>query len=287
MAVSFVERGSTRMIIIHNHVFKNAGSTIDWALQRNFGNAFVDHRDDKDMKRGAEYLEPYLLGNPWIKAVSTHHLSPPLPVIKGTQLLTIMMFRNPIERVTSVYNFERKQTNASTAGAKYARDHDLREYVLWRMRLDVPPTIRNFHIYRSISASVNWRKEVTEGDLISSMRFVDSVQLLGLVDRFDESMVLFEDELRPFFPNIDLSYRLQNAGQKMDVSCEKRIERLEHDIGEEAFKKLVGSNIYDIELYSYARKLFDERINNTKDMGAKLEAFRVRCKKQNMGRVSR
>jgi len=119
------------------------------------------------------------------------------------------------------------------------------------------------------------------------MRFVDSVQLLGLVDRFDESMVLFEDELRPFFPNIDLSYRLQNAGQKMDVSCEKRIERLEHDIGEEAFKKLVGSNIYDIELYSYARKLFDERIHNTKDMGAKLEAFRVRCKKQNMGRVSR
>ena len=35
-----------RNVILHYHLFKNAGSTLDWSLQRQFGAGFVDHRDD-------------------------------------------------------------------------------------------------------------------------------------------------------------------------------------------------------------------------------------------------
>lgn len=266
-----------RVIIIHNHVFKNAGTTIDWALRKNFGKAFVDHRDDRNMQRGAEFLGPYLKESSWIKALSTHHLRPPLPVMNDTLLLTIMMFRHPIERVTSVYNFERKQINADTLGARYARNHDLREYVLWRMRFDVPPTIRNFHIYRTLPPPADWKREVDKADLAKAISYVESIEMLGFVEHFDESMVLFEETLRPFFPEIDLSYEIQNVGQPREKTQAERIEGLRQELGNDVFNLLMENNMKDLDLYGSARKSFNERINRVPSFNAKLADFRRRC----------
>jgi hypothetical protein len=263
-------------------VFKNAGSTIDWALRRNFNNGFDDHRDDAHMKLGPEYLGPYLRDNPWIRALSTHHLRPPLPVQDDMRLMSIMMFRHPIERVTSVYKFERKQIHAETLGSKFARNHDIREYVLWRMRFDVPPTIRNFHTYRSLALPVNWRKEVNVSDLEKSKSFVDSVEMIGFVERFDESMVLFEEALRLFFPDIDLSYRIQNVGQRREESLAERVQGLQKEIGEDAFQLLMERNRADLELYDYARNLFDKRLAQVADFDAKLNDFKARCCRHNL-----
>lgn len=271
-----------RVIVVHNHLFKNAGSSIDWALRNNFGNAFIDHRDDKEMQKGSSYLGPYLLKNPGIIALSSHHLRPPLPVLENTRILTIMMFRHPIERVTSAYTFERKQTSANTLGAKFARKHSLREYVLWRMQFDVPPTIRNFHIYRSVPLPANWRKEVDATQLGHAKSFVDSVEMIGFVERFDDSMVLFEEALRLFFPDIDLSYRIQNVGQRREESLAERVQGLQEEIGEDAFQLLMERNRADLELYDYARNLFDERLAQVADFDAKLNDFKARCCRHNL-----
>jgi hypothetical protein len=48
-----VDASQERLVILHNHLFKNAGTTIDWSLGRELGSAFVDHRDDAGMKQGA------------------------------------------------------------------------------------------------------------------------------------------------------------------------------------------------------------------------------------------
>lgn len=271
------QSNSERLIVVHNHIFKNAGSTIDWALKRNFGAAFVDHRDDAAMKQGPRYLGKYLTDKPHIRAISSHHIRPPLPVISGAQLFTIMMFRHPIERVTSVYNFEKRQKGASTPGAKFASSHSLSDYVVWRMRFDVPPTIRNFHIYRSIPLPVDWRRPLTEQELDLAKDFVRSVVLLGLVDRFDASMVLFEEALRPFYPDIDLTYRPQNVGQHPHVTQSERIEKLRADVGNDIFEMLCGHNAMDMDLYGLARLLFEERVARTPDFEAKLADFRRRC----------
>jgi len=263
-------------VIIHNHVFKNAGSTIDWALRRNFGDGFVDHRDDRSMQRGPDYLGPYLEQNPGIRALSTHHLRPPLPQLPGRLLMCLMMFRNPIERVTSVYRFERGQIDEDSLGARYAREHSLGEYVSWRMRFDVPPTIRNFHIYRSLPGPLNWRRALTGDELSVAKEFVASVPLLGFVDRFDESMILFEYALRPLIPGIDMSYRMQNVGQKAGSTGEDRLALLRKEIGEELFAQLAERNRYDLDLYDYARELFDKRLLQVVDMEADLSEFRAR-----------
>ena len=36
-----------RVIMVHTHIFKNAGTSLDWVLQKNFGKNFLDHRKSK------------------------------------------------------------------------------------------------------------------------------------------------------------------------------------------------------------------------------------------------
>ena len=44
--------GPRRHVLIHAHLFKNAGTTFDFSLQRSFGEQFVDHRDDAGWHAG-------------------------------------------------------------------------------------------------------------------------------------------------------------------------------------------------------------------------------------------
>jgi hypothetical protein len=268
-----------RTVIIHNHVFKNAGSTIDWALSNNFKKSFVDHRDDENMRKEPEYLNRYLLEHPNILALSSHHLRLPLSKSKNLRLITIMMFRHPIERVSSVYNFEKKQVDADTLGARFARTHNLKEYVLWRMRNEVPPTIRNFHVFRTLAGAVSWQKQFCDVELVKAKRYVDSLELLGLVERFDESMVYFEKILSTIYPNIDLSYKIQNVGQKLQESQDSRIDKLKCEIGAEAYKLLVDRNQVDLELYQYAKRIFEERLNHLSVGSTYMEDFSKRCQR--------
>jgi len=267
-----------RVVLVHNHIFKNAGSTIDWALLQNFGSCFVDHRDDDDMRKGAPYLEEYLATHKHIRALSTHHLALPLPEVPDARLIMISMLRHPIERVTSVYSFERKQVHATTPGAIHARKLDLTNYVLWRMKPDVGATIRNFQVRKFLS-SLKARQEVFSSDDLEQARATaaSAAGLLGIVERFDECMVLFEENLRQVFPKISLSYVRQNVGQQNANSREDRIEKLRQEIGEDAFAVLEEKNRHDLQFYEWAEQLVDDRIGEIKDFNEKLRRFRSRC----------
>ena len=268
-----------RVVVIHNHLFKNAGSTIDWALKKNFGSSFVDHRQDDLMRQGASYLGPYLEAKTKVAALSTHHLVLPLPVLKNIRLLVMTMFRHPIERVTSVYNFERKQKCNSTPGVIHARKLTIGDYIRWRLKPEVGATIRNFHSRRMLPFRKPQREDLSFSDSEFIKVSVKNMDMLGIVDRFDESMVLFEETLRKHFPDIDLSYTAQNIGQKADESRETRLAWLEAEIGRGTYDLLVQKNKHDIELYDFMSEEFQRRVDGVEDFAKKLESFKTRCLK--------
>ncbi|MFO7990227.1 MAG: hypothetical protein R6U16_12150, partial [Desulfotignum sp.] len=101
------------------------------------------------------------------------------------------------------------------------------------------------------------------------------------VNRFDESMVLFEENLRSYFPKIDLSYKTQNINQKPDETIEQRIGKLKNEIGGNNFKSLVEHNQFDLSLYGYALRRFDNRLKKIPDFDAKLNEFKLRCERHN------
>jgi len=265
-----------RVIIIHNHLFKNAGTTIDFALQRNFGANFIDHRDDDDMKKGVTYLGPYLLDNSHIKALSTHSLILPLPSLEGVFLPMIMMLRHPIERVLSVYKFEQKQTESDTAGAVFARDHDLKQYIQWRICQNISNTVKNFYMCKSIPRREKPNKPYNNIDFERACAFLKNVKMLGFVDRFDESMVLFEGFLEQYFLEIDLAYIPKNVSQKFQPT-EEKLEDLKIKLGAELYEGFVHCNRNDMVLYETARSNFEKRIESFPNFESKLKIFRDRC----------
>jgi sulfotransferase famil protein len=270
-----------KYIIVHNHIFKNAGSTIDWALKKNFGNDFMDHRDDESMRKGGmPYLKQYLLDNSHIKALSSHHLTLPLPYIENIALLHLMMLRHPIERVTSVYNYERKQSgSALTPGSIHAKKLGLKEYIIWRMKPEVGETIRNFHTVRSVPSKKLRKLYNITDDAQFAIEGVRTTPLLGLVEKFDESMVMFENELSQYFPSIDLSYKMQNINQDKQTTQQERILKLQEEIGNEVYQLLLEKNEKDLMLYNFAMNEIENRQASISDFSNKLNNFRERCRR--------
>lgn len=105
-----------RFILLHHHIFKNAGSTLDSALSRSFGETFVEfHPDSSDDGRVApEQLFQFLDRNPAIKAVSSHHFFGKDyeltldPEAQGKYyFFDFVILRHPISRLASIYLYYR------------------------------------------------------------------------------------------------------------------------------------------------------------------------------------
>ena len=280
VAPKMSEFKSRRYVIVHNHMFKNAGTTFDWALQKCFCNGFVDHRDDQSMEKGAEYLSSFICENEHITALSSHHLKFPLPQIEDVTFFHAMLLRHPIDRIGSVYAFEKKQ-ESDTPNAMMAKKLDYNGYVKWSMQNDTPATIRNFQTCKCIDAPVlrSLCRGLTDHEYKLAADRVTGCELLGVVDMFDESMVLFEEYLRPYFPEIDLSYTPQNisSGRASDLSVRvcKVLEELEADVIDFVFLK----NYYDLKLYMHAVEVLKKKIKDIPDFSKRLVDFRKRCEK--------
>jgi len=267
------QKSTPRPVLLHCHLFKNAGTTFDWSLSRFFGARFYEHHDDEQMKRGRRYLGPFLKENHGISALTSHHVTFPLPFEDGLQVLPAVLFRHPLDRVGSVYSFERRQ-QSDTPGAKKAKELGLKEYVEWRMKKTTGATIRNFQTRYFVNED---SADLTAYHFEMAMEEIKNLSLIGVVERYDESMVVFEHHLATFFPYIDLSYIRQNVSSSRDNCIENRIESTKRQLGERLFEQIVDNNNYDLEVHQIANKKLDQRIAQIPNFEQKLSDFKDRC----------
>ncbi len=264
-----------RPVIVHCHLFKNAGSTLDWSLQRQFGSQFIQHWDDESMRQGAPFLGPFIAGHGELSAISSHHVRLPLPISEEFQILPIIALRQPIDRARSVYDFERRQ-EADTPGASQAKKLCFADYVRWRMQSDVGPIIRNFHCAFCTSNSVG---EIEEDAYLDSLALLTRTPQLVIVERYDESMVLLEHSLKQYFPQIDLSYVRQNETPGRAENLEQRVAAVFEDLGPELTAEFREKNHWDMKLYEDAQAIFVERLGSLGRIDSLLDNFRARCQR--------
>ncbi|WP_439107241.1 hypothetical protein [Congregibacter sp.] len=276
-----------RHIILHGHIFKNAGTTFDWSLSRSFRDGFMDHRDNQAMiQQRAKHLAMVIASTPDLMALSSHHLCYPLPQPPKVKFHTAYLLRHPIERIQSVYAFERKQ-DADTPGAIAAKEKDFVAYVAWRMEEEVPRTIRDYQT--SYIAGFHHRhvKSTEPADWLQrALHHLEFLDCVGVVDRYDESMVVFEHYLAPYFPDIDLAYVRQNVTQQSTVeeAIDTRVHKTLDKLGDLA-AHVISRNSYDLALYRQANQKLDEAISRIDDFERRLVKFRKRCKRMNVGSV--
>ena len=196
-----------------------------------------------------------------------------------------MFLRHPIDRVGSVYAFEHKQ-NSDSLGARMAKKMTFNEYVQWRMQPDAPITIRNFQTSRCLDIPDTIKtfitRRLTEPDYANAKKQIEDMGLLGVVDMYDESMVLFEEYLKPFFPNIDLSYVKQNITSGRKKSLVDRVRSIFNELDFNVINSMLLHNHFDLTLYLEAREVVTNRINDLADFKEKLNHFRSRCDAKSM-----
>lgn len=261
-------------ILLHAHIFKNAGTTLDWALRRSFGDGFVEHQQEDLMRsRGVERLAEVVGQQPGLRALSSHHMPAIPPALDGYRFHQIYLLRHPLRRALSAYRFERRQ-DADTRGARAAKELDLRAYLAWRLQPDVPNVVKNYQVAYLAGCHEPLVSAATSvGHFAAARETLQRLPLVGLVERFDESMVLFESLLAAQFPGLDLAYRRQNQSSAEDAG---NLSAVLEAMGEMA-GPMVDANALDLALYQQAKVKFDIAIASISGFDDKLMEFRNRC----------
>jgi tetratricopeptide (TPR) repeat protein len=145
------------------------------------------------------------------------------------------------------------------------------------MQDDTPATVRNS---QSIFLAGRGPRisQVTPDIFASASANLLKNDFTGVLDRYEESMVVLEEQLSPIFGNIDLSFVRANITDKdIGKSIEEKVEAILDSLPKELAKRAIEKNFYDLKLYKMANDLLDIKISTIEDFENRLESFKYRC----------
>jgi hypothetical protein len=235
-----------RKLILHFHLFKNAGTSLDFALRKFFGKAWAEH--DEALGRWLpEEVSDFVIAHPGIHALSSHTALLPAPDIAGVDVHSLLFVRHPIDRIRSVYDFQLRQ-NVENFATQTARRTDLAGFVRIFLDRQSDRSIRNFHVHRLAL-------QVRDGDRSEVDRAVEAVQSLpfvGIVEHYDESLRLFQRGLARDFPGIRLEPTHRNITSPRGLDLSQRLDRIREALGATLYEEVVEANQEDLSLYDVA-----------------------------------
>lgn len=248
-----------RPLLIHYHIFKNAGTSFEWSLAQSMGTGF--RKLDSPIRGGivsARDIARFAADNPEVKAISSHQAILPAPKIRGRNIITSILIRDPIARVRSIYAFERWQ-EVPSPGAIKAKELDFKGYVEWRLRT-IPEVFCNYQVL-FCSRTGPGDLKVTRLQLEQAIMNLDDIDIVGTVERYDEWLLLAQSILSEAFVDLSLSSSRQNvfaSGEK--ISKAEIFDHLVSDLGETNAQHLLDHNELDMCLYQVADALLTRRL---------------------------
>jgi len=250
-----------RRVLVHIHIYKNAGSSIDRLLWESFGDGFaILDTEPGHQTIDARAFARYLAENPHIKAVSSHRLHPPLTA-QGA--LPIVFLRHPVDRAKSAYGFARM--NADMPDHAVAREASFPEYVAWSLATRGEGAIlRNHQVHHLSSAAYraddpeNWR--ATEADLSEAKALIAGLPVFGLVRQFRESCRLLNAQYKPHLPAVTFRDWAENVSSDPGLSEDAALAAIRAELGDAAYTALHAANALDLELYAFAKVEFERRM---------------------------
>lgn len=251
MAATDAIETDMRTVVLHYHLFKNAGTSLDKVLQENFGDKWVtrEFQWNDNPEEHTRELGEWIVNNPDAIAFSSHTAELPPPHVAGIRIIPLIFVRHPLDRIASAYYFDRKQKDSVTFGAVLARNTTLRGYAEVGLHVVGDRQCRNFHTERFAKTYCS----TTGTELERALRAVRELPFVGVVDRFDESMAKMEEMLQPFFSDFAVVQAAENVSRDISIRLEDRLIQLRETLAE-TFDVLYAANKDDLMLYESALK---------------------------------
>lgn len=244
--------------LIHYHIFKNAGTSIDTSLRRSFGERWVSfegtHAHDI---QGPGQLAHFMKARPGSAAISSHLARPPLPL---AECLPVVFIRHPLLRAYSVYQFTRN--DPAQPFSDIAQNRGFADYIRWTLREEPGSiVIRDYQVVHLSAAS--WRCDhilnarATESDLSQACSLLDGWGMAGVVEQFDRSVDAYQARYAPLLPGLKLAYDRENVSPGGLVPIEARLEQLRRTLGHDLHGRFMSVNALDLALHAHAVRLLE------------------------------
>jgi hypothetical protein len=269
-----------RFVIVHYHIFKNGGSTIESILEREFPHRFATLHAGAGASAtlDGKHLGSFLRRHPHVAAVSSHHLRYPMPAIRHMVIFDCCFLRHPLDRLDSLYGYLRKVQPVDPlccrAGRMSARDF------LVDLVHESPHMVSDVQVTQ-LACSGAFTRPAHSGDLERAAELFHDMAIPGLVEMFDESLVAAEYFLRPAFPSVTWEHVPKNVsrrpGPMVSLRPQDREERLVRLWGGDLYEDLVRLNRLDLELFRHAENEIRRRMALVPNSGRRLAEFRTRC----------
>lgn len=251
-----------KKVVIHYHIFKNAGSTLDRWLSENFAGRWMEFESGvADRLLHDDDVAQLLQDNADVDAISSHTLKPPTPF--GFDVFPIVCIRHPLDRAYSAYAHEAR-CDPNTRSCEIARAANFAGYVEWC--LDHPEqggvVILNYQVIHLSCASFRdghvYLARPTSGDLKEARQFLAGLSFVGVVDQLDAQWA----ELRRSI-EIWSGWRLTGPVLRTNVTpgrpsrLTERLELARAELGEALSTRFMEANVLDAELYAWAVRRHD------------------------------
>jgi hypothetical protein len=263
-----------RFVVVHYHIFKNGGSTVEAILQREFNGGFATlHGLDESATLDARELEDFLRRNPTVQAVSSHHLRYPKPSIRHVVLFDCCFLRHPLERLDSLYRYSRGSDSGDFLSLR-ARRMNARQFFAELLN-EAPHLISNVQVMQIARAGM-FTRPAHAGDLEHAREIVLDMAIPGVVGMFEESLLAAEYFVKPAFPRLSLAFIPQNVTRP---DAPRGREGLVDLWGEDLYEALSTANQFDIELFDCTEQEIRRRVALIPGAAGRLEEFRSRCRR--------
>jgi hypothetical protein len=236
-----------RHVVIHYHLFKNAGSSVDAALKARL--PWVTREFDADPVANAAGMAAWLAEEETAQAFSTHTGQLPPPVVADCDVVPVIFARHPLDRIASAYTFERTQRDDGF-GATLARNTSLGGYIETRLSMPGDRQCRNFQTSRFAALYADDRPERER-----AVAAVEALPFVGLVEAFDDSLQDLQGLLgERGFGDLDLVPERHNVSRRGSNDLTQRLADLEAEVGSDLWSRLLEVNADDLALWEAAGK---------------------------------
>ncbi len=258
-----------RHVILHYHIFKNAGTTIHFILERNFGKRMRTlDAPHFNASLSNDVLLEFLKKHTRIQAISTHHLLPPKPEDEHFVFYDILFLRHPLARLSSMYAFYRRSDVTEDPLTAEAKKRTMAEFM--RLLMDrYPHYVNNAQMEYLLAGN----RGADQDRLQAAFRVASQATVLGTAEMFDLGAVLAEESLTPFFKSLSFNYVAQNVSLAQPRQLGLQLDEFREACGEELYEQLLKLNRLDIELLLLAQREISRRFEQIPDHEERLRKF--------------